>query len=193
MAVYATAKGSRGRTSRRSVQLVRGGSEYSSHMRYVMKQRVLCLGDDFTIADAKGNDRFIVDGAAFTIRDSTSFRDMRGNELCHIRKRLLSFGPTYEIERDGRITTVSKHLFTLFKCRFTVDVPGPNDLEASGDLLDHEYAFKDARGETVATVSKRWFSWTDSYGVDIADGQDDVMILASTVVIDLCCHGDKRG
>ena len=31
-----------------------------------------------------------------------------------------------------------------------------------------------------------------SYGVDIADGEDDVLILASTVVIDMVCHGDNK-
>jgi uncharacterized protein YxjI len=72
-----------------------------------------------------------------------------------------------------------------------VDVPGPDDLEAEGSFLDHEYAFTRS-GNVVATVSKRWFSWADSYGVDIADGEDDVLILASTVVIDMICHGDKK-
>jgi len=161
-------------------------------MRYVMRQKVFCLGDDYTIKDESGQDRFIVDGAAFTIRDSTSFRDMAGNELCHIHKRLLSLGPTYEIDRGGSTITVAKHLFALFKCRFTVDVPGPNDLEAVGNFTDHEYTLTSASGRVVATISKKWFAWTDTYGVEIADGQDDVLILAVTVVIDLCCHGDKQ-
>lgn len=160
-------------------------------MKYVMRQRVFCLGDDFAIKDEAGQDRYVVDGAAFSIRQSTSFRDMAGHELCHIRRRLLSFGPTYEIERAGRVTTVAKHLFTLFRCKFTVDVPGPNDLEASGNFIDHEYHFTNAEGDVMATVSKRWFRWTDTYGVEVADGQDDVLILAATVVIDLCCHGDR--
>lgn len=44
----------------------------------------------------------------------------------------------------------------------------------------------------MATISKRWFSWTDSYGVEIADGEDDILILAAAVVIDLACHGDQK-
>ena len=53
--------------------------------------------------------------------------------------------------------------------------------------MDHEYAFR--RGDrVVATVSKRWFSWSDTYGIDIAEGEDDVLILASAVVIDQICH-----
>lgn len=117
---------------------------------------------------------------------------MAGNELAFIKQKLLSRGPTYEIHRDGQLyAVVRKELFTLFRCRFTVDVPGPDDLEAEGDFMDHEYAFTRSRS-TVAGVSKRWFSWTDTYGVDIAEGEDDVLILASTVVIDMACHGDKQ-
>jgi len=72
-----------------------------------------------------------------------------------------------------------------------VDVPGPGDLEAKGDFLDHEYTF--FRGDQpVAAVSKAWFSWTDTYGVDVNPGEDDILILAATVVIDLACHGDEH-
>jgi uncharacterized protein YxjI len=70
-----------------------------------------------------------------------------------------------------------------------VDVPGPDDLEAEGDFLDHEYSFTRG-GRLVATVSKRWFSWTDTYGIDITSGEDDVLILASAVVVDMACHPD---
>ena len=71
-----------------------------------------------------------------------------------------------------------------------IDVPGPDDLTADGDFWEHEYQFS-RRGRVVATVSKRFFSWTDTYGVETAPEADDLLILASTVVIDLCCHGKK--
>jgi uncharacterized protein YxjI len=161
-------------------------------MRYVMKQKLFCWGDDFTIKNEAGEEVFFVDGRAFSIGDKLSFQDMQGNELAFIRQKLPSWGPTYEIQRHGEVAAVvKKHLFTLFRCRFTVDVPGPDDLEAEGSFLDREYTF--ARlGRTVATVSKQWFTWADTYGVDVADGEDEVLILASTVVIDMVCHGDKK-
>ncbi len=70
-------------------------------------------------------------------------------------------------------------------------MPGPDDLTAEGDFLDHEYSFTRA-GRAVAQVSEQWFSWSDTYGVEIADGEDDVLIVASTVVIDMVCHGDRK-
>lgn len=161
-------------------------------MRYVMKQKLFSWGDDFRIRDERGTDVFFVDGKKFSIGDKLSFQDMAGNELAFIKQRLLSWGKTYEIHRRGELAAVvKKAVFSFFHCSFTVDVPGPDDLDASGSFTDHEYTFR-RRGETVATVSKRWLSITDSYGVDIADGEDDILILASTVVIDMGCHADRE-
>jgi len=159
-------------------------------MRYVLKQKLLSWGDDFVIKDEDGNDVFFVDGKAFSIGDKLSFQDMHGNELAFIRQRLLAWGKTYEIFRGGQLAAVvKKELFAFLHHRFMVDVPGPDDLEAEGNFLDREYEFR--RGDSVvAVVSKRWFSWTDTYGVEIVDGEDDVLILASAVVIDQACHPD---
>jgi uncharacterized protein YxjI len=159
-------------------------------MRYVLKQKLLSWGDDFVIKDEAGRDVYFVDGKAFSIGDQLSFQDMEGHELAFIKQKILSWGKTYEIVRDGQVAAVvKKAMFTLIHHRFTVDVPGPDDLEAQGSFTDHEYTFR--RGErTVATVSKKWFSWSDTYGVEIAEGEDPVLILASAVVVDQACHPD---
>jgi uncharacterized protein YxjI len=159
-------------------------------MRYVMKQKLFSWGDDFTIRNEAGKDVYFVDGKAFSFGDKLSFQDMQGKELAFIEQKLLSWGPTYEVHRDGEVAAVvKKKLFAPLHHRFTVDVPGPDDLEARGSFTDHEYTFR--RGDrAVATVSKKWFSWADTYGVDIAEGEDDILILASTVVIDMACHPD---
>ncbi len=160
-------------------------------MRYVMKQKLFSWGDDFTIRDEDGRDAFYVDGKAFSLGKQLSFQDMNGTELAFIRQKLLAWGPTYEIYRGGDLrAVVKKAVFTFFHCSFTVDVPGPDDLEAKGSFTDHEYEFE-RHGQVVASVSKRWFSWTDTYGVEILPGEDDVLILASTVVIDMACHQHK--
>ena len=73
----------------------------------------------------------------------------------------------------------------------TIDVPGPNDYTISGSFWEHEYAFERG-GAIVAHVSKELSSWTDTYGIDVVDGEDDVAILATCVVIDLVCHEEKN-
>ena len=162
-------------------------------MRFLMKQKLFSIGDDFIIRDEHDQEIYFVDGKAFSIGNQLSFQDMQGRELAFIKQKVLKLGPTYEIHRDGELAAVvHKKLFTFFNCRFTVDDDhGPADLEASGDFTDHEYTFTRA-GQPVAAVSKQWFTWMDTYGVEVADGEDDVLVLACTVVIDMACHPDGR-
>jgi uncharacterized protein YxjI len=79
---------------------------------------------------------------------------------------------------------VRQHLFTLFRERLTIDVPGAGDMEISGDLLSHEFTIQQD-GHTAATISKRWLSLTASYAVDIAPGENDLLIQASVLALDL--------
>jgi uncharacterized protein YxjI len=165
-------------------------------MRYVMKQKLLAWGDDFTIKDENGQDRFYVDGKVLSFGDKLSFQDMAGNELAFISQKLLSWGPTYELWRGGRLfAIVKKHLWTMLNYRFSVDVnadgPGPEDLEIEGDFWAHEYTFTRG-GRAVAQVSKQWFAWADTYGVDVLPAEDDVLVLACTVIVDLVTQQHKN-
>ncbi len=156
-------------------------------MRYLMKQKLWGFGDDFAIQDAAGNDVFFVDGKALSIGDKLSFQDMQGNELAFISQKILSLLKTYHIYRSGKLFAEIKKRMSLFKDKFEVDVPGPNDYSVTGSFFDFEYQFVRS-GSEVASVSKRFFSFRDTYGIDIVAGEDDVTILATAVVIDLVCH-----
>jgi len=157
-----------------------------------MKQQWFSFGNDYTIKDAAGEDVLRVDGKVFTIGEKLSIETMDGREMAFISQKLLSWGPTYEIWKGERLAAVvKKTIFTLFRCEFTVDVPGPDDLIAEGDFWEHEYTFT-RHGRPVASVSKKYFSWTDTYGIDVCHGEDPILVLASAVVIDLCCHQDNK-
>ena len=160
-------------------------------MHYEMKQHWLSFSDTFTIRDEAGRDALMVKGRVFSWGDKLSLQDMSGQELAYVDQQMLSWGPTYRISRGGQeMAIVKKHLFSLFKTRFSVDVPGPDDLEAEGDFLGHDYRFI-RNGQVVGTVSRAWFSLTDSYGIEVAPGTDDLLILASAVVIDMVTHDGK--
>ena len=64
-------------------------------------------------------------------------------------------------------------------------------MEILGDFWAHEYQLH-RDGRPAAVVSRAWFSWADTYGVDIAGGEDDVLILACTVVVDMCTQKHKN-
>ncbi len=152
--------------------------------RYQVYEKLLALGDDFTIKDAQGRDVLFVDGKVFKLRDTLDIKDMQGQVLATVRRTWISLRPSYEIWRGGKqLATVTRSWIKIIRDKFTVDVPGPDDLEVQGDFLSHEYTFRRG-GQVVAQVSKHWISITDTYGVDIREGEDDLLILASAIVID---------
>lgn len=156
-------------------------------MRYVMQEKLVSFGDDFVIRDENGREAFHVDGKVLTVRDALVLEDAAGNPLARIHRKLLSIGKTYEISREGGPdVSIRKSLFSPLRCKFHVDAGG-DELEARGNLLDHEYSFT-RNGREVASISKKWFSLRDTYGIDIGEGEDHALILACAVAIDRMCH-----
>jgi uncharacterized protein YxjI len=154
-----------------------------------MRQKLIAFGDDFYIEDEQGQKVFKVDGKVLRVRDTLLFKDMAGNKLCQIQERMIRVKDTMDIEGpDGRtVATVKKALITPLRDRWTVKIKGGPDLEVQGNVLDHEYRIGEGR-QKVGEVSKKWFRVRDTYGVEVAEGQDDVLILAVTVAIDAIAH-----
>jgi uncharacterized protein YxjI len=158
---------------------------------YVIRERMFRLGEDSDITDEAGRPVRQVDGKVLSLHNRLVLRDPAGREVGQVHRKLAALRPTYEISIGGKdVAEVRKHLFTPFGERFTIDVPGPSDLELSGDLFSHEFTIE-RDGQTVATISKRWLSMTDSYAVDIAPGEGDVLILASVLALDLAIDAER--
>jgi uncharacterized protein YxjI len=151
---------------------------------YLIREKLFDLGDDYDIRDESGALVFHADGKALSLRDRMVIEDSSGREVASVRRRLVSLRPTYTVEIGGREAQVRKKLFTPFRERYAIDVPGPDDLEMRGDLLDHEYTVERG-GRAVAEVSKRWLTVRDTYAVDIVPDEDDLLILAGVLVVDL--------
>ena len=155
-------------------------------VRYRMRERMVSIGDDFWIEDDRGNRAFKIDGKALRARQTLHFEDSRGNRLASIQERVARVRDTMEIEGpDGSTTaTVKKAMMTPIRERYSVSVPGGQDLD---NIVDHEYEIS-ANGKKIAEISKKWFRVRDTYGVEITPGSNDVLILAVTVAIDSISH-----
>ncbi len=161
-------------------------------MRYIVREKFFHLGEDSAITDERGHPLYIADGKVFTIHNTVVIRDLQGQELATIRRQLLAFALTYHITRHGQEeAVVRKKIFSPFIQRYTVDIPGPDDLEVTGSLLEHNFTIK-RHGQTVAVVSKRWVSLTETYGVETAPGEDDILLLATVIAMDLAQDQEER-
>jgi uncharacterized protein YxjI len=155
---------------------------------YRMREKMFAIGDDYWIEDGDGERLFKVDGKALRIRDTLVLEDRSGSELFTVQEKKLRIRDTMEIERGGRtVATVKKALLTPLRDRFAIEVEDGDDLEAKGNVVDHEYKIE-RDGDKVAEISKRWFRMRDTYGIEIAPGQDDGLILAVAVCIDRMSH-----
>src|SRR5215475_1027911 len=157
---------------------------------YVIRERLFRLGEDSDITDEAGQPVLHVDGKVINLRNRLILRDPAGREVGQVHRKLAALRPTYEITIDGKdVAEVRQHLFTVFGERFTIGVHGAGDMEVDGDLLSHEFTIG-RDGQTVATISKRWLSMTDSYAVDVPPGEDHVLILASVLALDLALDAE---
>jgi uncharacterized protein YxjI len=157
-------------------------------MKYQMREQMFAIGDDYWIETDTGQRVFKVDGKALRIRKTLVLETPAGDALLTVQKKLLSIRNTMEIERDGNtVATVKKALITPLHDRFSIEVEDGEDMEAKGNIVDHEYSI-DRGGDKVAQVSKHWFRMRDSYGIEIAEDENDALILAVAVCIDQMAH-----
>lgn len=167
---------------------LRGRREDANVTRYRMQEKLFAIGDDFWIENEGGQRAFKVNGKVLRVRDTLALESPNGQELYSIQKKMLHVRDTMEIEGGGRkVATVKKALVTPLRDRFSIDVEDGEDMEAKGNIVDHEYKIE-RDGDEIAEVSRRWFRVRDTYGVEITPGQDDALILATVVCIDQMTH-----
>ena len=161
--------------------------------RYKIRQKLLSIGDDFWIENQNGDRVFKVDGKALRLRKTLIFEDIQGNTLAKIQERLLPIKETMVVEdaEGNQLAVIKKGLIAPLGDHWSVNVRGGPDLDVQGNILDHEYSISERRNK-IAEVSKAWFSLTDTYGVEIDDGQNDILILATAIAIDMMAHDDDK-
>jgi uncharacterized protein YxjI len=158
----------------------------------VIRERFFSIGDDFDVLDEHGTKLLRVDGKVFSVRNKLVIEDPSGDEVASVHRHVIALRPTYEIRIGGeKAAEVRKRLFTPFRDKFTIDVPGPDDLEMKGNLLDHEYVIEQG-GEEVAAVSKRWLTIRDTYAVQVAAGIEPLLIVGAVLALDLAMEREEE-
>jgi uncharacterized protein YxjI len=161
--------------------------------RYKIRQKLMSIGDDFWIEDGDGKRVFKIDGKALRLRKTLFFEDMAGNKLATIQERLLAIKDTMAIEdaEGNQMAVIKKGLIAPLGDHWTVKVRKGPDLDVQGNILDLEYSIMQRR-KKIAEVSKKWLSMTDTYSVEIDNGQNHVLILAVAIAIDMMAHDEDK-
>ena len=161
-------------------------------MRYVLKQKLIALGDDYVVKNEQGEQVYYIDAAKFSIGDKLAILDSDKNEIASIKSKFLTWSPKYLIYKNNENYATIKKKWSFWGLKIKIDIPGPNDLIAKGKIAKREYKLL-RHGKQVAKVSKGWFNMSGSFGVEINEGEDDVLIVASVVAIELLVEKLGKG
>jgi uncharacterized protein YxjI len=155
--------------------------------RYIMRQRIFALGQDFNINNAAGTPVFKIHGKVRLVKEALKFSDMQGNLLYKLDEKVIRIRESFDILKpDGSLAAkVHNAIFDPLRERFTIEIPGGQDMMTMGKVIWAQYDILRSE-QQVAKISKQ-FSWVgrDQYVVDVLQGEDDCLILAITVVIDM--------
>ena len=156
--------------------------------RYRMREKLLAIGDDFWIETDDGRRAFKVDGKALRLRTTFVIESPSGEELYKLQEKKLHIRDTMRLDRDGEtVATIHKALVSPLRQRFKIEVSNGDELTAKGNIVDHEYEIE-RDGHKIAEISKRWFRVRDTYGIEVAPGENDALIIAAAVCIDAMAH-----
>jgi uncharacterized protein YxjI len=157
--------------------------------RYRMREKLMAIGDDFWIDTEDDRHAFRVNGKALRLRSTFVMESPSGDELLKIQERKLRVRDTMVVEHHGEtVATVRKALVSPLRQRYTIELAKGGELKAKGNIVDHEYEIE-RDGRKVAEISRRWFRVRDTYGIEVAPGENDALILAATVCIDEMSRG----
>ncbi|GAA2811052.1 LURP-one-related family protein [Kitasatospora sp. CM 4170] len=161
-------------------------------MRYLVREKLFAIGDDYWIEDERGNKAFLVDGKVLRLRHTFELKDADGRVVAVVREKAFTVRDAMRIENaDGdTVATVREKLFTPFRDKYRVELAGGGELEIHGDLIDKDYRIEDEHGAELARISRKWFRIRDSYGVEIADGADTALLLAVAACVDHLAEED---
>ena len=148
-------------------------------MKLYYKQKVFSLRQRSEIMDEFGNVLFKAVGE-ISIGRRMHIYDNNDNELAFIQQRLLRLMPRFSVYIGSNHVADIVRNFTLFSHDYRIEGLG---WSVSGDWFAHDYTIRYGK-RYIASIHKQWMSWGDSYEVDIADGEDCVMVLAVIIAID---------
>ncbi|WP_030350889.1 LURP-one-related/scramblase family protein [Streptomyces scopuliridis] len=153
-------------------------------MRYLVRDKIFAIGDDYWIEDEHGRRAFRVDGKALRLRDTLELKAPTGQVLITLRQKLLSLREAMIIERDDRtLATIRRKRLSLLRNHYRVSLAEGTELDVSGRILDLEFAIE-YDGELLAHVSRRRLRMRETYGVNVVrDDADHALLIAVAVCV----------
>lgn len=156
-------------------------------MKLYIMQKVFSWNNKFTVKDEAGQDKYIIEGEVFSFENKLHVYDLAGQDVAFIKQEFMSFMPKYSVYCGDQMVAEIKKQFTFFVHKYSIEGLG---WEIEGDLWDHDYQIT-AAGRQIVSISKEWMTWGDTYELDIANPEDEIVAMAVVLAID-CVAASKN-
>jgi uncharacterized protein YxjI len=161
-------------------------------MRYLVRERLFSIKDDFWVTGERGDRVFFVNAKVLSLHHTLVLEDASGRKLAEIKHKLLTFTDAMDIENDGRVVaTVHKAVFSPLHHKAFIDLADGGRLEAVGDIIDKEFEVRDGH-RVLARISRKWFRIRDTYGVDVAPGENDALMICIAICLEQIHDAEER-
>lgn len=149
-------------------------------MKLYIKQKVFSWNAKFTVKNELGEDKYWVEGEFFSLGRKLHIYNASGGEIASIEQKLFSLMPKYIVYVGGTQVAEIVREFTFMKPRYTIE--GLN-WDVNGDFWQHDYQITQ-NGNLIVIINKEWMTWGDTYELNIANPQDELIALAVVLAID---------
>ena len=149
-------------------------------MKLIFKQRMFSWFDSYDIYDESGNTVFVVKGQ-LSWGHLLKIYDAYGNEVGSVKEKILTLLPKFEMYLEQKYVGYISRELSLFIPKYNVDY---NGWHVEGNWFEWDYNIVDYTGQSVASVSKEIWNWTDTYVIDIYNQQDVIYALMLVIAID---------
>ena len=149
-------------------------------MKLWFRQRFFSWFDSYDIYSEAGETVYTVKGE-LSWGHLLRIYDTRGEELGAVKEQVMTWLPKFEMYLGDRYIGCIRKEFSFFRPRFRVDC---NGWQVEGDWFEWDYRIVNAAGQSIASVSKELWNWTDTYVIDVVQPQDALWVLMLVLAID---------
>lgn len=147
----------------------------------ILRKKFFKLTDKYPILDENGNEVYFFDQDFKFVGYKAKLKDMEGNILFDISKKVLSFLQTYYVDfYDGSHMEINQKL-SFLKRKVNAFYEG-KELNLRGNYLDHDFEVY-FKNNLIAEMNKKFFAFTDQYELTVYDENFTLLLIALCLCI----------
>jgi len=148
-------------------------------MKLYIKEKRFSWRDQLIVRDEQNELVYKIKSERISIGDKVHIYDHNEEEILSIEEKKIGFAPKYSIYQNGEKIAAVKQTKNLVASDYEIEKV---NWKIKGDVEEEDYEIK-AGFNKIASFKKKWFSYGDSYVLDIKEEKDALLTLGIVIAI----------